>query len=540
MGGRLIRNWLLHPLLSKSSIENRLDKVNVFFNDSSLLRNAREILSNIRDIERLISRLGLGIGNARDIVALKESLKIIPDIKNLINGISILQNINDELFVFSDLISVVENAIVDEAPLSVRDGGIIKSGFNAELDALRSISTEGKTFIKELQEREIKRTGISSLKVKFNTVFGYYIEISKSNLSSVPFDYIRKQTLVNAERFITPELKEYEEKVLNAEGKIKEMEYEIFYKVRMEAVKEIARIQSTAKAIAYLDTVSTFAFNSVKNNYCKPEISEDLEIKILNGRHPVIELIGVHSKSSFTSISTPAPRLGLSKDFVPNDCELNEQKTFLLITGPNMGGKSTYLRQVALISLMAQIGSYVPAENAKMSVVDRIFTRVGAADNLVKGESTFMVEMQETSYILNHATEKSLIILDEIGRGTSTYDGVSIAWAVMEFIHDNIKAKTLFATHYHELINLGEKLDRACNLSVAVRENENEGVVFLYKITDGGIDKSYGIEVAKLAGLPVDIISRARGVLKELETKNGQKRTLQKPGISPEQLKICQ
>ncbi len=505
MGGRMCRNWLLHPLLNVAAICERLDKIEIFVKDSNFLRDLRDKLGNIHDIERLLSRLSLGTGNARDLVALKISLNVLPEIKKLIGEKEKLSDINENIFEFEELKNLIENAIIEEAPLSVRDGGMIKKGFNQELDELLSISLEGKTFLKNLQEKEIERTGINSLKVRFNKVFGYYLEISNANLKSVPEDYIRKQTLVNAERFITPELKEYEEKILNAEEKIKNLEYELFYQVRIEVVKQLRELQKTAQSIAILDVVSNFAFIAVKNNYCKPEISDNDEIEILNGRHPVIEQIGV------------------SKDFVPNDCVFTKERKFSLITGPNMGGKSTYLRQNALIILMAQIGCFVPAERAKISIVDKIFTRVGASDNLVRGQSTFMVEMQEASYILNNATEKSLIILDEIGRGTSTYDGVSIAWAIMEFIHDNIKAKTLFATHYHELIELAEKLESCANLSAAVRENEKEGVVFLYKIVEGGVDKSYGIEVAKLAGLPKEVLTRARGVLKELEEKHIQR-----------------
>lgn len=504
MGGRMLRNWVLHPLLKKSDIDVRLREVEKFVKDSGLMREVREELGKIYDVERLLSRLSLGTGNARDLVAMKESLKVIPGLNKLTGA---------KMAEFPKLISLIEKAINDECPISVRDGGMIRDGYNSELDDLRSISTEGKTFIKNLQEREAKRTGINSLKVKFNKVFGYYIEISNTNLSAVPDDYIRKQTLVNAERFITPELKEYEEKVLNAEDRIKELEYELFYQVRLEVVKEIVRLQQTAKAVAELDVYSCFAFNAEKFGYCKPEILEDSGIKIVSSRHPVIERMGA--------------------DFVPNDCEMNEKQSFLLITGPNMGGKSTYLRQVALCVLMAQIGSFVPAESAKIGVVDRIFTRVGASDNLVAGESTFMVEMQEASYILNHATDRSLIILDEVGRGTSTYDGVSIAWAITEYIHDKVKAKTLFATHYHELIELAERLDAARNMSVAVRENEKEGVVFLYKVVDGGVDKSYGIEVAKLAGLPVNVVSRARGVLCELESKR-----ITKKRVNPDQIEM--
>ncbi len=512
MGGRMLRNWLLHPLLEKTAVEKRLGNVEKIAKNSSLLRELRDSLGRIYDIERLLSRLSLGSGNARDLIAMKESLKIIPGLKNLIRD-----NFSEyfgELDELNELVELIEKAISEEPPHTVREGGMIKKGYNAELDELLGISTEGKGFIADLQQKEIERTGINSLKIRFNSVFGYYIEISNTNLSAVPADYIRKQTLVNAERFITPELKEFEDKVLNAETRIKELEYELFYGVRMEVVKEILKIQTNARVIAELDVLANLAYISVKNNYCKPEITEDV-MEIKNSRHPVIE------------------QLSFAKNFVPNDCVFNDSRKFGLITGPNMGGKSTYLRQVALIVLLAQIGSYVPAENAKISLVDRIFTRVGASDNLTRGESTFMVEMNETAFILNHATAKSLIILDEIGRGTSTYDGVSIAWAIMEFVHDKIGAKTLFATHYHELIELAERLEKAVNLSVLVRENEREGVVFLYKIVEGGVDKSYGIEVAKLAGLPVDLVSRARGVLSELENRH-----IKKGRVSPDQIEL--
>lgn len=493
MGGRLLRRFMIAPLVKKEEIEARLNKVETFVKESSLLRNVREVLGGFYDIERLLSRLSLGSGNARDLLAMKISLKAVPKLKELIG--------DERLVIFDELVNLIDRAINEEAPATLKDGGMIADGYNEELDNLRSISRDGKSFIKALQEREIEKTGISSLKVKFNKVFGYYIEVSKTNLSSVPENYIRKQTLVNAERFITPELKEYEEKVLSAEDKIKELEFELFYGVRMEVVKKIVDIQNTANAVAEADVLSCFAYNAEKRGYCKPEFGENFSIK--NSRHPVVEILG--------------------GDFIPNDYEMNSKRDFLLITGPNMGGKSTYLRQVALISFMAQIGSFVPAESASLSLVDRIFTRVGASDNLVKGDSTFMVEMQEAAYILNQATKNSLVILDEIGRGTSTYDGLSIAWAMSEFLHDNVAAKVLFATHYHELTELADSMDRGVNLSVAVRENQEEGVVFLYKIVEGGVDKSYGIEVAKLAGLPVDVISRARGVMQQLEDKHIKK-----------------
>jgi DNA mismatch repair protein MutS len=500
MGGRMLRKWLMHPLVNEKYIVNRHDKVDVLVKNSSLLRNLRDSLKGIYDIERLLSKLSLGSGNARDLLAMKQSLALIPDLKELIAG-----QLPDELLALDALVELLEKAVCDESPVSVRDGGMIREGYNAELDELLALRSEGKGFIQEMQRREIERTGITSLKVKFNKVFGYYIEVSKTNLASVPEDYIRKQTLVNAERFITPELKEYEEKVLNADERIKELEYELFYALRMDVVKEIVTIQTNAKAIAELDVLGNMAYIAVKYNYCRPVINNNADVKIVAGRHPVVEQV-----------------IGQSH-FIANDCEFSAERTFGLITGPNMGGKSTYLRQVALISLMAQVGSFVPATEASLSIVDRIFTRVGASDNLARGESTFMVEMTEAAYILNNATEKSLIILDEIGRGTSTYDGVSIAWAIMEYVHDHIKAKTVFATHYHELIELAAGLSAAVNLSVAVRENQEEGVVFLYKIVEGGVDKSYGIEVAKLAGLPREIVARARGVLDELENKQIKK-----------------
>jgi len=365
---------------------------------------------------------------------------------------------------------------------------------------LRAVAKKGKNFIVELQEKEVKRSGIGSLKVKYNKVFGYYIEISKSNLDKVPLDYIRKQTLVNAERFITPELKEYEETVLSAQEKMVDLEYQLFCDVRQRVLKSIDVLQKNAKLLAQLDVLQSFAVLALKNRYSKPEICENGVLEIKGGRHPVVEQITV------------------AGHFVPNDTLLDHQEGQIhLITGPNMGGKSTYLRQVALISLMAQIGSFVPAAAAKLTVLDRIFTRVGASDNLVRGQSTFMVEMQEAANILHNATGKSLIVLDEIGRGTSTYDGVSIAWAILEYVHDNIGAKTLFATHYHELVSVCEGLKKAKNYSVEVRENENEGVVFLYKIIEGGVDKSYGIEVAKLAGLPMEIIDRSKQILNNFE-----------------------
>lgn len=506
MGGRRLRHVITHPLLRKADIEERLEAVEGFVRKPVALDDVRESLKCILDLERLLARLSLGHGNARDLLALRNSLKSVPTTQRLLAdfGSALAKKIRQNLHGLPDLVEILERAIVDEPPLTVREGGMIREGYNLELDEIKTISREGKGYIQSLQEREIARTGINSLKIRYNSVFGYYIEVSKANLHAVPQDYIRKQTLVNAERFITPELKEYEEKVLGAEEKIVAMEYEIFNALREKVVAEIARIQELADAVAQLDVLCSFAKVALNQGYCRPAITEDYGVMIHGGRHPVIE------------------KISFSGTFVPNDTTLNDEQKLLLITGPNMGGKSTYLRQTALIVLMAHLGSFVPAERAQIGLVDRIFTRVGASDNLVRGQSTFMVEMQETAHILEHATSRSLIILDEVGRGTSTYDGMSIAWAIVEFLHDRVGAKTLFATHYHELISLADKLPFARNASVAVKENADEGVVFLYKIVAGGVDRSYGIEVAKLAGLPPEVVAKAKQILVDLEEGSHQ------------------
>lgn len=408
------------------------------------------------------------------------------------------------------LIKEIEQTILEEPALAITDGNIINDGYNADVDELREIIKSGKDWLKKLQEKEIERTNISKLKIKFNKVFGYYIEITRGSLDMVPDDYIRKQTLVNAERFITPELKEYEEKALGAEEKIKKIEFELFESLRESIKKYLPELQKTAYAIAQYDCFIGFAKCGLVNNYVKPKIIKNGEIIIKDGRHPVIEKIQPH------------------QDYIPNDLTLGNKQNFILLTGPNMSGKSSFLRQNALIALLAHIGSFVPASNAIIPITDRIFTRVGANDNLGKGESTFMVEMQEAALIINNATERSLIILDELGRGTSTYDGLSLAWAITEFIINKIKAKTLFATHYHELINVINKNKKASNYSVAVKEKDN-GVVFLHKVLPGGVNKSYGVEVAKLAGLPRQIIIRSLDILEYLESeainesKKGQK-----------------
>lgn len=515
MGGRLLRYFITHPLVRKEELDLRLGAVHELCLKQEVFYELGRLLKSVMDMERLLSKLSLGRGNPRDLIGLKNSLGQIPLIKNALTVMEseMMCNACNELEDLVDLKGLIESALVPDPPMALSDGGYIADGFNNELDELNKIAREGKSYILEVQKREADRTGISNLKIRFNKVFGYYIEVSKSHIGKVPDDYIRKQTLVNAERYITPELKEYETKVLGAEEKIAVLEQRIFGELRESVMGEIERIQKNARLVALLDVLRSFAQVALENNYCKPEIlpqtSDDLRtsdvgevgsIEIVDGRHPVVE------------------KMSFSMSFVPNDVALNQDgERLLLITGPNMGGKSTFLRQVALITLMAQIGSFVPAKSARIGIVDRIFTRVGASDNLVRGQSTFMVEMQEAAYILENATERSLIILDEIGRGTSTYDGMSIAWSIMEYIHDRIKAKTLFATHYHELIPLADKLSNAANFAALVTESEEDGVVFLFKVARGGVDRSYGIEVAKLAGLPEETVARARQILNDQE-----------------------
>ena len=501
MGGRLLKNWIIRPLTDIVRIEGRLEAVEKLYNEERLHSDLTEEISEILDLERVLGRLSLDRGTPRDLVALKVSLMRIPAIKKMLKKTKsrVLNEVYNRLEPLPDLVSLLHKAIIEEPPINLKEGGYIHDSFNKDLYELRTLAREGKGFITSLQEREIKRTGISSLKVKYNKVFGYYIEISKSNLDHVPNDYLRKQTLVNAERFITPELKEYEEKVLSADEKSKALEMELFKEVRAVVMQELRTIQQNAEAIAKLDVLLNFAEIARRNRYVKPDLSKENILEIKGGRHPVVECMNV------------------AGDFVPNDTILGtENQQIILLTGPNMSGKSTLLRQVALITLMAQMGSFVPAQAARLGVSDRIFTRVGASDNLVRGQSTFMVEMQEAANILNNATAKSLIILDEIGRGTSTYDGVSIAWSILEHIHDKIKAKTLFATHYHELISVADKLARAQNFCVAVHEDD-KGVVFLHKIQPGGTARSYGIEVAKLAGLPPEVIKKSEHILQNLE-----------------------
>ncbi|OGL46203.1 MAG: DNA mismatch repair protein MutS [Candidatus Schekmanbacteria bacterium RBG_13_48_7] len=503
MGGRLMKYWLLHPLLDKEQIKHRQNGIEELKNSMMLREKLQDTLKSISDLERLISRISLEAANPRDVVALKNSIQIVPALKILLSEAvsTFISDISNGMEEMPDVVNLIENSIVDSPPVALRDGGIIKPGYNSELDEIRDIRKSGKDWITKLEAAEKSRTNIPSLKVRFNKVFGYYIEITKTHLSKVPQDYIRKQTMVNAERFITPDLKEFEAKVLNAEERINDLEFELFETVRKEVALHVSRIQKLAQDIALLDVAASLAEVAFRFNYTRPDVDDSYIIEIKEGRHPVLE------------------QFQMDEPFIANDTSMNcDANRLLIITGPNMAGKSTYMRQVALIVLMAQTGSFVPCDSAHIGIVDRIFTRVGASDRLLKGQSTFMVEMSETANILNNASKRSLILLDEIGRGTSTFDGLSIAWAAAEFIHDENKigAKTLFATHYHELTDLASTNEGVKNYSIAVRE-WNDEVVFLRKVVEGGTDRSYGIQVARLAGLPIEIIERAKEILANLE-----------------------
>ena len=507
MGARKLRNWILNPLRETDVIRSRHDLIESLIAEPFQLSKIRESLSLVRDIERTVGRLSNGSGNARDLQSLSKSLLAIPEVRDhlkALNGGPLADELIPRMREFKELVNILEKAIADEPPVSLRDGGIFKDGYNSELDELRSASTEGKAWIAQLQTDEAERTGIKSLKVKYNNVFGYFIEITKANLANVPDDYTRKQTTANAERFITPALKEVENKILGADERAKQLEYEEFFKVRDKALEDLDALQDTADAIAEIDVIGGLTETARLFNYCRPSINNDSELIIKGGRHPVIDQNIIDEK------------------FIPNDAKIDSNDTRLVIlTGPNMAGKATYIRQVALITLMAQIGSFVPADSATIGVVDRIFTRVGANDDLARGQSTFMVEMNETALILNNATKDSLVILDEIGRGTATFDGLSIAWAVAEHLHDEIKCRTLFATHYHELTSLAETKKGVGNANVAVRE-QNDKIIFLRKIIEGSADRSYGIQVARLAGLPLEIIERSKSILAHLEEKSVQ------------------
>ena len=519
MGGRRLRQWILQPIRDLNELECRQQFIADLLQESDLLAGLRDSLKGIRDLERAAGRLSQASGNARDLVALKTSLEQIPALKGelqkLLDRLAFGANrpndsvellagrVQNELREMPELAAKLGRALRDDPPIALKEGGIFRDGFDPQLDELRQASHDGKSWISELQEREIASTGIKSLKVRFNSVFGYFIEVTKANLANVPPHYTRKQTTVGGERFVTPELKEVEAKILGADERARNLEYQLFQKLRDETLGELGPIQQTAGAIATLDVICSLAETARLFHYCCPKLDHSLRLRLKDARHPVLDQNLVEEK------------------FVPNDTDLDgAQLRLAIITGPNMAGKSTYIRQVALIVLMAQIGSFVPAASAEMGLVDRIFTRVGASDDLSRGQSTFMVEMNETANIVNNATERSLVILDEIGRGTSTFDGLSIAWSVAEFLHDKIKARTLFATHYHELTKLAKERTGVANFNVAVRE-WNEQIIFLRKIIPGGADKSYGIQVARLAGLPKEILDRAKDILSHLEAPNG-------------------
>jgi DNA mismatch repair protein MutS len=533
MGARKLRAWILQPLRDLTQLECRQQMIADLLQEPDLLAAIRSELKSIRDIERAVGRLSQASGNARDLVALKTSLQQIPNLKAELQRLiersefgtgrdgspsrplnssdasekrpylRLAGRLQNEIHEMPALAEKLMKALVDDPPLALKEGGIFRDGYDIDLDELRQASRDGKNWISQLQEREIAATGIKSLKVRYNSVFGYFIEVTKSNLANAPAHYTRKQTTVGGERFITPELKDMEGKILGADERARQLEYQLFQKLRDETLRELGPIQETAAALAIVDVICALAETARLFNYCRPTLNESLRLTIKDGRHPVLDQNLVEEK------------------FVPNDTSLDgESMRLAVVTGPNMAGKSTYIRQVALIVLMAQTGSFVPAASAEIGLVDRIFTRVGANDDLARGQSTFMVEMNETSNIVNNATERSLVILDEIGRGTSTFDGLSIAWSVAEFLHDKIKARTLFATHYHELTKLAEERSGVCNFNVAVRE-WNDQIIFLRKIVPGGADKSYGIQVARLAGLPKEILDRAKDILAHLENPDG-------------------
>jgi DNA mismatch repair protein MutS len=535
MGARRLRGWLSQPLATVEPIRRRQEAVQTFVDNAAGLEALRAQLGQVRDLERTLGRLSAGTGNARDLIALRLALEQVPALKTALRelaaggasaecgrrsaeldqsllasavtdeerdaverGLTLLEELEGRVTELPDLVELIGRAIVDEAPLAVKEGGLIRDGFDAALDELRTAMRGGKDWIAKLQQDEITRTGIQSLKVRFNSVFGYYIEVTKANLDKVPSDYIRKQTIANGERFITPDLKDMEGKILGAEERSVKREYELFQRVREAVLGRLAEIQQIAAALAQLDVLGSFAETARLYNYCRPQIGDEGSLFIREGRHPVLEQ-------------------NLSEErFVPNEARLDGETQIGLITGPNMAGKSTYIRQVALLTLLAHTGSFIPATEARIDLVDRIFTRIGASDDLTRGQSTFMVEMCETANILNNATTRSLVILDEIGRGTSTFDGLSLAWSIVEHLHNQVGAKTLFATHYHELTELAARLPRLKNFNVAVRE-WHEQIVFLRKIVEGGTDKSYGIQVARLAGVPKGVLERAKEILSNLE-----------------------
>jgi DNA mismatch repair protein MutS len=574
MGARLLRQWLSQPLAAVGAIRRRQETVQMFIENPFGLDAFRQKLACVRDLERSIGRISTGSGSARDLVALRLALEQVPALKQTLQALAaadarrlhskeenqrllasaatdelkdaqplssaLTSELDSQISESPDLVELISRAIVDEPPLPIKEGGMIRDGFDAALDELRHAQRGGKDWIAKLQADEIGRTGISSLKVRFNSVFGYYIEVTKSNLDKVPPHYIRKQTVANGERFITPELKDMEGKILGAEERSVKLEYELFQRVREEVLGQLARIQQTASALAQLDVLACFAETARLHNHVRPQVADEGVLQIRDGRHPVLEQQLVEERfvpndtglAGSTASSASPPQSGGKgrhemaqiKPPYPDPLPASggaREKNFAfaqiaLITGPNMAGKSTYIRQVALLTLLAHTGSFVPAAEARIDLVDRIFTRIGASDDLTRGQSTFMVEMTETANILNNATPRSLIVLDEIGRGTSTFDGLSLAWSIVEHLHNQVGAKTLFATHYHELTELSQRLPRLKNFNVAVREWRDQ-VVFLHKIVEGGTDKSYGIQVARLAGVPKPVLERAKQILGNLE-----------------------
>ena len=499
MGTRLLKRYINNPLLNVKEIEKRQQDVQYFIDNILIREDLKEKLDNVYDLERLLGKIIFGNENGKDLLALKNTLKSSIEIMNILKETNFFEEINVKKLY--DVYVLIDESIDEDAPFTVREGGMIKRGYNQELDEIHQIMNSGKDFLLEIEQREKEATGIKNMKIKYNKVFGYFIEVTKSNLDLVPETYTRKQTLANAERFITPELKKYEDTIINSKAKISDLEYYLFKEISAQVKDERNILNSLAEKLAYLDVIVSFATIAIENDYVKPEMLENSDIlEIVEGRHPVVEkLIG-------------------RSDFIANSTKLKEKERFVVLTGPNMSGKSTYMKQVALISIMAQVGSYVPAKEAKLSIVDKYLTRIGASDDILSGQSTFMVEMSEVSNILNNATEKSLIILDEVGRGTSTFDGVSIATAISIYIHNEIKAKTIFATHYHELTDLENKFDDIVNYRIEVNEKDGK-VIFLRNIVKGGADKSYGIEVAKLAGLPKEILKESKKILKRLEQK---------------------
>ena len=513
MGTRLLKKYINNPLLEVGKILKRQQDVQYFIDNILIREDIKEKLENVYDLERLSGKIVFGNENGKDLTALKNTVKSAIEIMDILRNTEFFKDI--EIQVLIDIYKLIDTGIVEDAPFSVREGGMIKRGYSSELDEIYHIMNSGKDFLLEIEGREREATGIKNMKIKYNKVFGYFIEITKSNLDMVPETYIRKQTLSNAERFVTPELKKYEDTIINSKAKIEDMEYYLFKEISGKIKEHKSLLIRLAEKLAYLDVMISFATAAIENGYVRPEISNGFDMKIIEGRHPVVEkLIG-------------------RGDFVSNDTVLSEKEKFVVLTGPNMSGKSTYMKQVALISIMAQIGSYVPAKEAKLSVVDKYLTRIGASDDILSGQSTFMVEMSEVSNIINNATEKSLIILDEVGRGTSTFDGVSIATAISEYLHEKIRAKTIFATHYHELTDLENKFENIVNYRIEVKE-KNGKVMFLRNIIKGGADRSYGIEVAKLAGLPKEILKESREILHRLE----QRKELIEKTINVKQLSL--